>query len=74
MSDIVIIVNGKLHSVLRGNISYEQVVALTGKPAAPDYTVVCFWRGMHGGRTLVPGDTVPVNFGLVFNVGRTDNS
>lgn len=76
---VTIVVNGREKEVEKGELSFEEVVALAfGPPEAGDniiYTVT-YKRG-HGNKpegTLVEGDTVKVKDGMVFNATRTDKS
>ena len=75
----IIIVNGREKTVAVNEVSYEQILLLAFP--APDtgenviYTIT--WaRNEHGDASgkLVPGGTVKVNEGMVFNVQRTDKS
>lgn len=79
MADKVsIIVNGREKEVDKGDISFEQVVALAdGLPTGPqiEYSVK-YSRGQSGKEkgTLHPGENVKVNPSMVFHVTATDKS
>lgn len=76
---ITIIVNGREKPWTKGEISYDQVVALAALPPPPGpnpgYTVT--YSNGHGNKpegTLTPGHSVKVNDGMIFNVTATNQS
>lgn len=75
---VTIIVNTREKSVPKGKISFEQVVALAfdTPPTGPNVAFTVLYRrgqGNHEG-SLVPGSTVEVVEGMIFNVSATDRS
>lgn len=76
---VTIIVNGRPHEVEKVRLSYEEVVALSGMPSQPagDGTVrVSYRRGPERNRegTLLPGKSVRVKEGMIFDVHPTNKS
>ena len=73
-----IFVNTKLHTVLKGEISFETVTKLAYPTTPPGgnigYTVT--WQRGHGSKdgALVAGQSVPVKDGIIFDVTATDLS
>jgi hypothetical protein len=70
--EINIIVNGRPKKVPDAPISFEQVVALAFNPPPPDATVV--WSHGNRGGSLLPGQSVPVQNGMKFDVTPTGQS
>lgn len=76
---VTIIVNGRKKEVTGPEISFEQVVRLAFDSAPYGENTlftVTFKRG-HGGRvegSLLPGESVKVKDGMIFNVTATDKS
>jgi hypothetical protein len=77
--DVTIIVNGRERTWSKGDISFEQVVELAfpNQPSGPEYSyTVAYSKGddkkPHG--SLVAGESVKVNKGIVFNVTQTNRS
>ena len=77
--NIEIFVNGQGHIVEKGEMSYEEIVAVAFGQYEdnPDiaYTVL-FFKG-HSGKPkgeLVRGETAKVKQGMIFNVTRTNRS
>lgn len=75
---VTIYVNTRPHEVTKGEISFEEVVALA-YPTAPTganigYTVI--YQRAHGNKdgNLVEGQSVKVKDGMVFDVTATDRS
>lgn len=75
---VIIIVNGRKKEFTGREINFEQVVRLAFE--APPYGentmfTVTYKRG-HGGHegSMLPGDSVKVKEGMVFNVTATDKS
>jgi len=76
---VAIIVNGRERTVAKGDLSFEEVVALAFPGAPPDeqtaYTVT-YKRG-QGNKpegTLVAGENVKVKEGMIINVTATRRS
>lgn len=77
--DVVIYVNTRPHEVDGKTISYEEVVALAfpGRPPGPEEEyLVSYSRGAHGNGTgtLLPGESVKIKKGMIFNVQLTTRS
>lgn len=76
--DITVFVNTRPHIVRPGLITFEQVVAFafpTPPPRQWEYTVT-YRNGSpgHPKGSLLPGKSVPVWEGMIFNVSATDKS
>lgn len=76
---VTIIVNGREKSWHKGEISYEEVVALSAVPLpdGPDPGFTITYRNAHGDKpegTLTPGKSVKVKDGMIFNVTPTNRS
>jgi hypothetical protein len=76
---VTIIVNTRDREVPRGDISFEQVVALAfeSPPYGENTLFTVTYRRGHGNRpegTLTPGETVRTKEGMIFNVTATDRS
>jgi multiubiquitin len=77
---VTIIVNGREKEVEKGDLSYEQVVNLAfnnNPPQGPNIVItVTYSKGEKNGKqgSLLPGDTVKVKDGMIFNVTATDKS
>ena len=74
-----IIVNGSKKQVDGPTVSYEQIVniAFDNKPPTGENVVitVTYSRGEHDAQgTLLPGKSVAVKSGMVFNAKATDRS
>ncbi|ABD10268.1 hypothetical protein ThrDRAFT_01692 [Frankia casuarinae] len=76
---VEIIVNGRRRTVVKGELSFDEVVALAFDPVPAgdnvDFTIT-FRRG-HGDKpegTLRPGGTVKIKEGMIFDVTATDRS
>jgi len=79
MADVykTLIFNGKTMGVRAETMSYEEAVELSlDKPvdSMPMFTVT--YRSKKGAMqgTLTPGESVPLQDGMVFNVALTDNA
>lgn len=70
--EINIIVNGRPRKVPDAPISYEQMVALAFTPPPTGATVV--WSHGNQGGSLLPGQSVPVQNGMKFDVTPTGES
>lgn len=72
-----VIVNGRPKVVTAKELSFADVVALSGLPTGPTiFFTVTYTRG-EGHKpqgTLVEGETVKVKDGMIFNVTATDKS
>jgi hypothetical protein len=77
--DFTIIVNGREKVVTGKEISFEQVVALafTQPPTGPNIVITVTYHRGHGDKpegSLLPGGTVKVKEGMIFDVTATDKS
>jgi Multiubiquitin len=79
-TDIVtIIVNAREKKVTGDEISFEQVVNLAydnNPPSGPNVVITVTYGKGEGGKqgTLLPGATVAIKNGMIFNVKATDRS
>jgi len=77
---IEIVVNGTPKQVEKGELSFDELVALAFDPVPTGENIVftiTYRRGGNENRpegTLAPGETVKVKKGTVFNVTATDKS
>ncbi|HEX7948890.1 MAG TPA: multiubiquitin domain-containing protein [Candidatus Limnocylindrales bacterium] len=74
---VTIIVNTREHQVEKGKITFEQVVALAFPvPSGPNVTyTMTVHRGQgHSSHELLPGESVEVIDGMVFDVTPTVRS
>jgi len=76
---VTIIVNSREKVVPKGDISFEQLVALAFNPVPTGENIVftITYRKGHGHKpegTLTEGETVKVKEGMIFNVRATDKS
>jgi Multiubiquitin len=76
---VEIIVNGRPKEVTEKEISFEEVVNLAFNnepPSGPDVVItVTYSKGEHPKEgSLLPGQSVKVKAGMVFNVTATDKS
>ena len=77
--DVRIIVNGREKVVTGKEISFDQVVALAfaQPPTGPNIVITVTYHRGHGGKpegSLLPGGTVMVKEGMIFDVTSTDKS
>ena len=74
---VTIIVNARPHTVEKGKICFDKVVALSGLPGGKDVTFTVTYRRGEGHKpegSLIEGECVEVKEGMIFNVTRTDKS
>lgn len=74
---VTIIVNTRKHTVPKGKICFDKVVALSGFPGGEHVTFTVTYRKGDGHKpegSLVEGECVEVKEGMVFNVTRTNKS
>jgi hypothetical protein len=73
-----VIVNGRSATVTEKELTFEEVVALSGLPTGSDKAfVVTYRRGAgnkHEGSMVEGGDPVKVKDGMIFNVESTNRS
>ena len=76
---VTIIVNGRKREVTLKELSYAEVLNLAfdgNPPSGPNVVItVTYTKGEDGKQgTMLPGDTVKVKAGMVFNVKATGRS
>lgn len=72
---VTIVVNGREKEVPRGRISHEQVLELAFGSCAPAVTHTVTWRDRGGDEgSLLPGESVRVREGMIFNATATNRS
>lgn len=73
---VTIIVNGRKKEVSKGNLSFSEVVALSGLPNDPNTIFTVTYRRGEGNKegTLVEGESVKVKEGMIFDVTPTNKS
>jgi hypothetical protein len=73
-----VVVNGRTFTVRDGEMTFDQVVALTGLPTGSDISFTVTYRRGHGdkpeGSMVEGGDPVKVKDGMIFNVESTTRS
>ncbi|MFL5844507.1 MAG: multiubiquitin domain-containing protein [Solirubrobacteraceae bacterium] len=73
-----VIVNGRSVAVTDKELTYEQVVALSGLPTGPEASFIVTYNRGHGdkptGSMVKGGDPVKVKDGMIFNVEPTNRS
>lgn len=74
--EVTIIVNGREKKVAKDDVSFAEVVALSGLPSTPNTIFTVTYRRGHGNKegTLVGGESVKAKEGMIFNVTATDKS
>ena len=77
--DFSIIVNGRPRTVATRELNFDQVVRLAfdNPPAGPNVVITVTYHRGHGEKpegSLLPGGTVKVKEGMVFDVTATDKS
>jgi hypothetical protein len=72
-----IVVNGREKVVVTKELSFAEVVALSGLPSGPNTVFTVTYRRGQGHKpegTLVAGESVKVKDGMIFNVTATNKS
>jgi hypothetical protein len=72
-----VVVNGREKVVTAKELSFADIVALSGLPGGPNTVFTVTYRRGEGKKpegTLVDGDTVKVKDGMIFNVTATNKS
>jgi hypothetical protein len=69
---VEIIINGKVHIVRSSKIPYEDVMAFAGY--SYNSVVTTTWGKGNNHGVLLPGESVPVSQGMVFNAFITGNA
>jgi hypothetical protein len=75
--EVTVIVNGRPKAVTAKELSFADVVALSGLPTGPTIVFTVTYTRGEGHKpqgTLVEGETVKVKDGMIFNVTATDKS
>lgn len=76
--EITIIVNGREKQLPKGELSFDEVVALAdGLPSGPNILYTITYRKGNDHKpegSLLQGGTVKVKNGTIFNVSATDKS
>lgn len=76
--EVAIIVNGRERTVEEKEVSFEEVVELAfpGSPSGPNIVYTAAYRKAAGNRSgdLLPGQSVKVKEGTIFDVTQTDKS
>ena len=79
LKDLTIIVNGRPKIEKRKSLSFAQIVALAfdNPPTGTNIAFTISFRKGCGAKpegTLIPGETIPIQGGMIFNVTATDKS
>ncbi|BFU96780.1 MAG: hypothetical protein NTNFB02_35020 [Nitrospira sp.] len=74
-----IIVNGRKKEVATKELSYADIVNLAydnNPPTGPNIVITVTFKKGEGDKqgTLLPGDTIKIKDGMIFNVTATDKS
>ncbi len=74
-----IIVNGRKKEVATKELSYADIVNLAydnNPPTGPNIVITITFKKGEGDKqgTLLPGDTIKIKDGMIFNVTATDKS
>lgn len=73
MSEVQVTVNGNVHCIQQAEtIDYDTIVRLAGKSGS-HYTVVCHYRELKGSCPC-PGESAPLEDGMIINVAYTGNA
>lgn len=77
--EVTIVVNGRSRTVEKGELTFNEVVALAFDPVPTGENVIFTVTYRKGDEsrpegTLLPGESVKVKKGMVFNVTATDKS
>lgn len=76
---LTIFINTRPHVVRKDDLSFEELAQLTypNSPGGENVSFTVTYRNGHGHKpegSLVPGQSVKVKDGMIFNVIRTDKS
>lgn len=75
---VTIVINGRAKKWTKDKISYDELVALSGLPLPggpnPGFTITYHNGPDHTDGTVMPGRSVEVRNGMVFNVTPTNQS
>ncbi len=76
--EVTIVINGRRVQTAEKTLSFDEVVALSGKPTGPDIVFTITYRRGHGdkpeGSMVDGGDGVKVKENMIFNVDSTNRS
>jgi len=77
--NVTVVVNGRnVELSKKEELTFDEVVALSGLPTGPDIAFTITYRRGHGdkpnGSMVAGGDPVKVKDGMVFNVRSTNRS
>jgi hypothetical protein len=78
--ETTIIVNGQEKTTTEKELSFEEVVSIAydgNPPTGPNWEFTVTYRRGHGNKpegSLIPGQSVKVKEGMIFNVRATDKS
>ena len=75
--DISIVINGRSHPVNKQEMTFAEIVALSGQPTGSDVTHTVTFRRGQGNKpegSLVDGENVKLKDGMIFNVTATTKS
>ena len=75
---VTIVVNGRAKKWMNEKISYDELVAASGLPLPsgpnPSFTIIYHNGPEHSDGTVMPGQSIKVRNGMVFNVTPTNQS
>lgn len=72
-----IIVNGRERKVTESELSFDALVKLAfgaNPPSGPNVVITVTYKSRGKEGTLLPGDSVGIQNGMIFNVKATDKS
>lgn len=72
-----IVINGREKIITTKAVSFEEIVGLSGLPSGQNTVFTVTYRRAPGQKhegTMVPGETVEVKDGMIFNVTATNKS
>lgn len=76
--EVTIVINGRRVKTDKKELSFDEVVALSGLPTGPDIVFTITYRRGHGdkheGSMVEGGEPVKVKDGMIFNVDSTNRS
>lgn len=76
--EVTIVINGRSVSTEEKELTFEEVVALSGKPTGPNIVFTVSYRNGHGnkaaGSMVQGGEPVKVKDKMIFNVDSTNRS
>ena len=76
--EVTIVINGRRVKTDKKELSFDEVVALSGLPTGPGIVFTITYRRGHGdkheGSMVEGGEAVKVKDGMIFNVDSTNRS